>query len=496
LHNRYKDIFFSHIMPSLSPSARSALRATIEGGACLIMLLLFSQTWFIEGLIVPCRITGGSMAVALLGMHRSVVCDDCGFGFYCDSAVRPASPRAVCPNCGHVNNSMELLPDLDGDRVLIDRAAFHFRRPQRWEIAAFRRAEEAGKILIKRVVGLPGESVQIQNGDVYINGQIQRKPLDRQRSMAVMVYDADYSPALRPLSPKRWRGEDGKTLWKSVGGRFSHISQKDGRISAAQKSGLSLGGEKTIDWLVYHHCRRIQDGQSGVQECPVTDIMAYNQSLPRREEDIHGLNDLMLSFRLVKTFGRGLFYIRAIAGKDAFQIEIDPDAGLCRATRNDNEFFREDNCIAVKLKELDVVVSLIDRQFLLAFNGRTVLCLPINDQVFQSDPTSQPFALGTAGLGVVVENLRIYRDVYYTHPIGWPGRWALEKPIQLGEDEYFVLGDNSSIAEDSRTWPERSPVVANLLIGKPLMILFPAKSMSIGVWQLQVPDLSRIGYIR
>ena len=87
--------------------------------------------------------------------------------------------------------------------------------------------------------------------------------------------------------------------------------------------------------------------------------------------------------------------------------------------------------------------------------------------------------------------------MYYTRPIGRDSRWAQDKPVHLGPNEYLVLGDNSSISEDSRTWPDRYPLVDSLLIGKPLMIVFPAKSTAnMGRWQFQVPDLSRIGYIR
>ncbi len=67
--------------------ARSLLRTIIEGGVYICMLLLFLQTWFIEGLAAPCRITGGSMALTLLGNHRDVICADCGFAFSCDAAV-------------------------------------------------------------------------------------------------------------------------------------------------------------------------------------------------------------------------------------------------------------------------------------------------------------------------------------------------------------------------------------------------------------------------
>ncbi|MGA2799405.1 MAG: signal peptidase I, partial [Thermoguttaceae bacterium] len=420
---------------------------------------------------------------------------------------------------------MELLPDLEGDRVLVDRSAYYFRRPRRWEIAAFRHPREASKIVIKRVAGLPGETVQIKNGDVYIDGQIQRKTPDCQRSMAVMVYDAKYSPAVlpgRPTLPPRWQGEDDKSLWNWAGGRFMHPNTNEGSDKSPHPSPLPVGegthfnhlpvgewtidgihpttvavpGEGTIDWLVYHHWRRIPEREGEVQECPITDIMAYNQSLPRREEDVHAVNDLMLSFRLMKIVGPGNFFIRATYGKDVFQVEIDHKAGSYRVTRNGREIMAEENRVVLENEDLKIVVSLIDRQFLLAINDRTVFCLPMDDLVLPIEPTSQPFAIGIEGLGVTVEDLRIYRDVYYTHPIGRDSRWAEDKPVHLGENEYFVLGDNSSISEDSRTWPGRPSVVDNLLIGKPLMILFPAKSITIGPWRFQVPDPSRIGYIR
>ena len=42
---------------------------------------------------------------------------------------------------------------------------------------------------MKRVVGLPGETIEIRGGDVYVNGAIARKSLAQQREMAVLVHD-------------------------------------------------------------------------------------------------------------------------------------------------------------------------------------------------------------------------------------------------------------------------------------------------------------------
>lgn len=473
---------------------RTSLRTIMEGGVCLILVLLFTQTWFIDGLPAPCRVTGGSMAVSLLGVHRDVVCSDCGFAFACDAAAPPVSPRAVCPNCGYAENSVEPLLDLQGDRLLIDRSAFHFRRPRRWEIVAFRHSQKPGKILVKRVVGLPGESVRIQNGDVYIDGQIQRKNLDRQRSMAVPVFDAKYSPNIEPTPPPRWQGENENSLWNSAAAQFIHSNTSESHAQLPHPNPLPEAVE-TIDWLVYHHWRRMPGRRDEVMECPITDIMAYNQNLPRREEDVHAMIDLMLCFRLARTVGQGKFFIRAIAGKDVYQVEINPNAGLYRATRNRVEILLNDNQLPPKIKDLAVVVSLIDRQFLLALNDRTVICLPMDDPLQPMESTSQPFALGTEGLGIVLDEVKIYRDIYYTHPIGFNGDLVPETTAPLGCDEYFVLGDNSPVAEDSRTWHGRYPVLEKSLIGRPFMIFFPAKSVRLGDWQFQVPDPRRIGYI-
>jgi signal peptidase I len=460
------------------------LRTAIEGGIALFLALLFLQTWFIDGLTVPYQICSGSMAPALLGMHRDVVCADCGFAFSCDSTPRPISPRAVCPNCGYAKNDLESLPDLDGDRVLIERSVFYYRPPRRWEIVAFRRSQDGGKILIKRVVGLPGESIEVRHGDVYINGEIPRKTLAQQRSMAIPVYDADYSPALAPAQPPRWQGEKLNSRWNSARGRFMRPNSTDN------------DREPAIDWLVYHHYRRLPGQNGGAEQCPITDIMGYNQTLPRREEDVHAVSDLLLSFRLVNVSGRGLFYLRATVGKHDFQVEIDPRTGRYRATCDGRDILQQSDRLPFDIKGAEVVLSTIDRQFLFSLDGHIVFCRPIEDTVLESESTSQPFALGAKKIGVEVKDLRIYRDVFYTHPIGVRARWALEKPFHLGDHEYFVLGDNSPIADDSRTWPKNPAVSDNLLIGKPFMILLPVKSMVVGQWHFQVPDLSRIRYIR
>ncbi len=138
--------------------------------------------------------------------------------------------RAICPNCGCANNGMDLLPDL-GRRSPSDRSfGISFSPAAALGNRGLSTPREARKIVIKRVAGLPGESVQIQNGDVYIDGQIQRKTLDCQRSMAVMVYDANYSTAVTPGRPVLRRA--GKAKMKKA---FGIRPMGDSRIQIQAK---------------------------------------------------------------------------------------------------------------------------------------------------------------------------------------------------------------------------------------------------------------------
>ena len=58
----------------------------------------------------------------------------------------------------------------DGDRILINRLAFTFREPAFGDIVAFPYAANPTQSYIKRVVGVPGDVVDIRWGQVFING--------------------------------------------------------------------------------------------------------------------------------------------------------------------------------------------------------------------------------------------------------------------------------------------------------------------------------------
>ncbi len=56
----------------------------------------------------------------------------------------------------------------DGQYLIIDELSYHFRTPARGEVVIFRYPKDPSKFFIKRVIGLPGETVNISRGTVSI----------------------------------------------------------------------------------------------------------------------------------------------------------------------------------------------------------------------------------------------------------------------------------------------------------------------------------------
>ena len=59
----------------------------------------------------------------------------------------------------------------DGDNLIVDKISYRFRDPKRYEIIVFPYQYKENTYYIKRIIGLPGETVQVKDGYVYINGE-------------------------------------------------------------------------------------------------------------------------------------------------------------------------------------------------------------------------------------------------------------------------------------------------------------------------------------
>ena len=61
----------------------------------------------------------------------------------------------------------------DGDVALINKVAYDFGTPDRYDVIAFEpKVANVSEYYIKRIIGLPGETVQIKDGRVYIDGSL------------------------------------------------------------------------------------------------------------------------------------------------------------------------------------------------------------------------------------------------------------------------------------------------------------------------------------
>lgn len=59
----------------------------------------------------------------------------------------------------------------DGDQLIVDKISYRFRDPKRYDIIVFPYQYEPNTYYIKRIIGLPGETVQIIDGYIYIDGE-------------------------------------------------------------------------------------------------------------------------------------------------------------------------------------------------------------------------------------------------------------------------------------------------------------------------------------
>jgi len=66
----------------------------------------------------------------------------------------------------------------DGDYLIVDETTYRFRDPQRGEVIIFKYPEDTSQLFIKRIIGLPGESIEIEDGEIIITNDSGRQILE------------------------------------------------------------------------------------------------------------------------------------------------------------------------------------------------------------------------------------------------------------------------------------------------------------------------------
>lgn len=68
----------------------------------------------------------------------------------------------------------------DGDNLIVDKITYRFSDPKRYDIIVFPYQYEENTYFIKRIIGLPGETVQIVDGIIYIDGEALQESYGRE----------------------------------------------------------------------------------------------------------------------------------------------------------------------------------------------------------------------------------------------------------------------------------------------------------------------------
>ena len=124
------------------------------------------------------KIPTNSMAPTVLGKHWEAPCPRCGSPAFCtpEAEHMGASNYPVLMICSRELRSCRVANpshmEYPGDRIVVTK----FIHPQRWDVIVFRLPEDPEVFLCKRLVGLPGETVTIKDGAVWIDGKRQTPP--------------------------------------------------------------------------------------------------------------------------------------------------------------------------------------------------------------------------------------------------------------------------------------------------------------------------------
>lgn len=159
---------------SVGRAALAWLPTLVPALAFLLLTRFVVKPYWLEAFKTPTN----AMAPAILGQHWEAPCPRCGSPAYMTPEPDRGMPsnKPVLMMCSQERRSCEVVDpphkEFLGDRLLVSK----FIRPQRWDVIVFRYPEEPEINYCSRLVGLPGETVVIRDGAVWIDGEKQTLP--------------------------------------------------------------------------------------------------------------------------------------------------------------------------------------------------------------------------------------------------------------------------------------------------------------------------------
>jgi signal peptidase I len=429
------------------------------------------------------RIPTGSMADTLKGAHFRLRCQQCGYkyeyGYVSRSRIEdtiPAGgadlPPTRCPSCGHYSSAERVQPVSNGDRILVLKCIYQFLEPRQWDVIVFRNPLDPRVNYIKRLVGRPEEKVEIIDGDVYINGQISRKPPEVQDELWMPVYDNDYQPVnpdQRSFNFHKWQqpfntANSGWVVDKACPLLF-HLDTAADQVNTMTYD-TSIGNDFKVNY-------------------------AYNSI--SEYEHIPYCSDLMVRFYVSSTNSQGRVGIALSKYETTYEAWIDLGGEMVIAkTEKGSKTTDLVRTGPVPINKSALVkFANVDHQLIFQFGSKKLVYDlgrgPEDAGQIKPDIPPQVKIFGSGKL--TLSHIAILRDIHYTEAksirSGEPGRAAQGNPFTLAKDEFFVLGDNSPNSEDCRWWSEpgkanwgqsyREGIVPrDYLVGKALFVYWPS----------------------
>lgn len=465
-------------------------RDNIEGILTALVLALIIRHFVFEVFVIPT----GSMSPTLLGQHRDLVCPNCSYAFALDSGdSRAGSPKvigAMCPNCGHFfreevvrRTFCTCFPSWPqrlfwrgGNRVIVNKFLCHFCPPRRWDITVFRypkldvecrscgrlsrnvpepgdgvlrcpicgstKVRRQKKNFIKRLIGLPGETITIRHGDIYANGALQRKPREVQEGLWQFVYDSAYQirEPLERLSP-RWAAEEG--TFREASGVLELIPGDSGAAQVRYR-------------------------------LPVWDFNAYNGD---QREVVSGMGDLRLDVRVrLDRPGAVRLQIQEDDMRHVATVRFG-DAPFKTGLSSGGRLMADCDFSADPSLEHHIVFSNVDDRQELWVDGAQVLDHEYNlalDQVPGGAWSGTVYLTVEGGARAAFAQVRLERDIYYVDELELSSPYA--PTAEVPDDSYFALGDNPRNSLDGRYW---GFVPADRIIGKAEIVWWPLSHLRV-----------------
>jgi signal peptidase I len=439
------------------PAAKhsDALRETVESVVIAFVLAFLFRTFLAEAFVIPT----GSMAPTLMGRHKDFACTQCGHHYTVgasDEVEKESSlltgrmKTSVCPNCNYTNDVFNANV-FNGDRILVNKFPYEFGEPDRFDVFVFRYPEDPQTNYIKRLVGLPGESLKIDRGDLYARKgssgefEILRKADPyKQKLLQQTVYDDTHPPSLllKHGWPERWAAMQ-TNLDNSPGPEWLPDEQSWTQDTARRSFEISAGDD--WKWLRYRHLpatdqdwERAVDGQplaANQQPQLISDFCGYNAHRGRYvisssnwTPDALWVGDLTLhatvNVRKAPTENARLM-LELVEGVRRYRCEFDLATGTVTLSRIDD--LKGDGSY-VTLATSPAGIKGSGRHHVIFANVDHRLCLWIDGSLipFGKDaeypsaavPDPQiadlhPVGIAARNVDVDVSGLKIERDIYY-----------------------------------------------------------------------------------